>query len=63
MIYDTTIKCSCGGRVRIEDHDEISDPHFRFESFCDACHTCDPNGWPTRAQAAREARSYFQEAE
>lgn len=35
------------------------DPEFRFETSCDRCRDCDPNGYPTREAAVAKAAAYF----
>lgn len=50
------VRCSCGGELRIE---RCGQGEWRWETFCDSCQSCDPNGWPTLRDAAQEAPGFF----
>ena len=51
------VRCGCGGELRVERCGTIRE--FLWETFCRACKTCDPNGWPTLAIAAENAAENF----
>lgn len=41
----------CGGQLLVEDwHPKGVRGEWRYEIFCDRCHTCDQNGWPRQDQ-------------
>lgn len=49
---------ACGGRVLARRHDD-DHADFRWECYCEACGSCDPNGWPTLRDCVREAPGYW----
>lgn len=53
------IHAGCGGRILIDDLWPHSQGEWRFESFCETCKECDPNGWRTLSEATIESRTYF----
>ncbi|WP_417744782.1 hypothetical protein [Rosistilla oblonga] len=47
---------NCGGTIEIE---KVGSGEFAWESYCDKCLDCDPNGWYSLTVAAHEASSFF----
>jgi hypothetical protein len=57
--YRTNIHCQCGGTVYIERNGY---GNWRWESWCDECKQCDPNGWPSLFSAVMKAPEFFNHA-
>lgn len=47
----------CNGTIMVKDNRKRN--QWRYELYCDTCHTCEPNGWAKQSQLINAARDYF----
>jgi hypothetical protein len=57
QLRTSPIHCVCGGLIAIKDWRKRGE--FRYEAYCPACLSCDPNGYSTIENTVAGAKLYF----
>ena len=56
-VIKTGLICRCGGEIVLRDYGGSGE--WRYETSCEKCWECDPNGWGSQRRAIEEAKHYF----